>query len=122
MLTKQNQDLIFETIVVEATRRANEAGDKWMAQAQNTIAVMDGSKCVGMLLDACGIVFIKITDKRTAFYKWGNKKHDWEFSINIPYKYNRRQEQGLQEACCYAITSYLTQCGLTGFRVYSRID
>ena len=123
--SKQNQDLIFETIIMEATRRANEAGDKWLTERlkdSGYIGVFDGNTLVGKMLDCCGIVFIKVTDKRTAFYKWGKENFGWGVSIEIPFKYNQRQEQGLQEACCYAIANYLEQCGLSGFRVYSRID
>lgn len=124
-------DLIFDALVKQAVIEGNAAGDTWMREhTQPVFAVVqphngwDGpGRVVGTMLDVCAIVYLMPTDKRTAFFKWGHRKYDWKYSIRLPgNKWNMRQEMGLQEAVYGAQLAVFTRAGITGIRLWSRID
>jgi len=123
-MSKRNDDLIFETLWAAALGAANQAGDKWVAEHTQPIwAVKDGDRIVGTMLDVCGIVYIRCSDKRSKFWKWAVKNQlAYSISLALNHKYRNRQEQGLNEACCYAALEVLTKAGITALYVYSRID
>lgn len=119
----------YEQILREATESANEAGDKWMAAAlargpaymvKNDLT----GEIVGTMLDVCGIVWIELTDRRTAFAKWLKKldERDAMYSLRIEHKYWGRQEMGLLEACAYAAVGVLNKYGINEVQVVARID
>lgn len=117
----------YLSIVDEATTAANQAGDEWMAAAQArgpTIAVVGRGEIVGTLLDVCGIVYIRITDRRTAFARWLKKQNPDHrlYSFHIRHKYEMRQEMGLGEACYGAALKVLRSHGIEGVELYARAD
>ena len=131
-LNKETTKTNFTKLIAQATEAANRAGDEWMAQATPKFRVVeradpldDNSPVVrdfGTMLDVCGIVFLKCTDKRTAFAKWLKTVHKDADFVRIPHKYTRRQEWGLGEACEGAALKVLTDAGIKGIEFYSRID
>ena len=114
----------YEAIIKEATAAANRAGAEWMANAKPKFNVIDNGRVVGTMLDVCGIVYLKITEKRTAFAKWVKKTspHGYNTFVTIPHSYRMRQEMGLGEACEGAALKVLEANGINGVRLYSNID
>lgn len=75
----------FVAIEAEAVKAADAAGDEWMKAAQARGPVIEvvhrktrsnPTGVVGALLDECGIVYLKVRDKRTAFAKWLAAEND----------------------------------------------
>jgi hypothetical protein len=114
----------FDAIMKLATNAANDAGDKWMSEHTSPAwAVMNGSQCVGTMLDCCGFGYVRITDKRTAFSKYIKEiSNGHNYAVHVPHKYRMRQEMGLNEATAWAVYKVLTAHDIKGIDVYSRID
>jgi hypothetical protein len=127
----------FEAVIRAAVKAADKAGDEWMEAAtkrgpafrvvQRANPLDDSSPIVkdfGGMLDVCGIVYVQITDKRTAFAKWmkSQNPHGHNHSVRVPHKYRMRQEMGLMEACETAALGVLRDAGIKGVELYSRID
>jgi hypothetical protein len=123
----------FALALEEATLAANKAGDEWMKNAKPMYRVferanpMDDTSPIvrdyGTMLDVCGIVYLRIEDKRCAFAKWymEQKKNKYR-GVYIQHKYRGRQEMGLREACDGAALEVLNKHGVKGVELYSRID
>lgn len=133
---KKTTNTKFEKIIVDATKAAKEAGDKWIAEHTKPVfAVYNADlitgkaygKCLGTMLDCCGFASILVKDKRTAFAKWlKTVQPSWDGGYNgavrINDKHSGRQEWSLNEARMYAAYKVLTDAGIKGIEVYSRID
>jgi hypothetical protein len=115
----------FSSIIKEATKAANEAGDQWMAEhSRPAYEVLDKrGRVIGQMLDVCGFAWIIIKDRRTSFAKWAEKtgiaSHDF---LHIAHKYKMRQELGLAEACGKAALQVLVNHEIKGLYFESRID
>lgn len=123
--TKKYLENVFQRILVEATKAADAAGDKWWdARCNKPYDPKFSSDHFGMF-DLCGFAFINIRDRRSRFMKWYGKTYP-EYArighIHIPYKYQPRQELGLRETCCRAALTVLQENGVTGLDLYSRVD
>lgn len=116
----------FQTIMKDAENAANLAGDAWMATAKPAWVVVDSQgKNLGYapMLDVCGIVYIRVVDKRTSFAKWLATRQDgYNNIVLMNHKYKHRQEKSLGEACCRAAIEVMTANGIKGISLYSRID
>lgn len=131
-----NIDATFiRTLVDKATNAANEAGEKWMAEAEARgpkYAVMDAplfgtpvdTGC--RMLDLCGNAHVRFKDKRSswfkAFKKVGAVRATESGVVEIWHKWKPRQEHGLQMACAEAAMKVLTEAGVTGLRIWDYID
>lgn len=137
----------FSAIYEEARVAADEAGKKWLEEAlargptflvidhnpfltahkevDGGEEVIEARRVVGQLLDACGIAYVRFTDKRTAFYKWYKKTHMGTFTTSA-CRFNTtnrfRQEWGLHEAETRAALAVLNKHGIRGVTMYSNID
>jgi hypothetical protein len=125
-----SKDVHFGHLIYQATKAANDAGDVWIDShtkpVWNVIDDFTGER-VGQLLDVCGFAYVQVKDKRTAFAKWlKTVQTSWDGGYNsvvrINSKYDRRQELGLKEVCAEAAYKVLTDAGIKGLEVYSRID
>ena len=117
----------FKAILAEAAVAANAAGDAWMAEATKRgpafNVINNNGRVVGQLLDVCGIVYLRCTDKRTTFGKWVAKQNGRGGAyVTIPHKYRMRQEMGLLEACEGAALKVLNDNGIQKVMLYSNID
>jgi hypothetical protein len=122
----------FDDVIAQATKAAEEAGQKWVDEHTKPVFavynadVLTGKQygpCLGTMLDVCGMVHIRITDKRTAFSKYIKKiQNGYNGAIFLKHKYSGRQEWGLNEACAYAAAKVFTLAGIKGIYVYSNID
>ncbi len=123
----------FGEIIKAAGEAANAAGDKWLETAQPMFRVVEHAHVLddtspivkdhGTILDVCAIVYIAITDRRTAFARWVKKTQNGRsYSVRIPFRYSKRQERGLLEACYGAAIRVLRENGIDCVSLYSRID
>ena len=132
--TAKRKFVSFGKLMDDATKAANEAGAAWLTQATPQYRVLqhanpmdDNSPVVkdyGTMLDVCAIVYIQITDKRTAFAKWAiahGGAPNGHF-LRVPHNYVMRQEMGLLEAAYGAALKVLQDAGIPKLSLYSRID
>ena len=117
----------FANLISKATEEANKAGDKWIAEhtkpVWNVVNEYSG-EVVGQLLDVCGFGYVRITDKRTSFAKYLKKvqRNGYIGYVDIFHKHRCRQELGLNTATATAIYKVLSEAGIKGIEIYSRID
>ena len=122
----------FEIAIEEATKAANDAGNKWIEEriAGTGMHLINGNivnnrgESVNPMLDACGFAHVSITDGRTAFAKYLKKKKGDRhiYSVPLDYIHRGRQDLGLKEACVTAAYKVLKGYGINGIGIYSRID
>jgi hypothetical protein len=125
-LSEANLKRIFE----DATKAANTAGDKWMAEHSTPAFVVRDvftGKIEGTMLDSCGNAHVVPSDKRSAFFKALKKfkiLEDDRFSCVLPiyHEWRSRQEHGLQLACARAAINVFNEHNIYAVKIWEYID
>lgn len=110
----------FEKVIEDANVAALVAGDKWMANAAPKFKVGQT-----LMLDMCGMAFVRINDGRTKFSKFLKEKYGRDTSttlVPIYNKYRGRQEHGLKVAMAYAALEVIENAGIKKCFVWEWID
>lgn len=133
---KWTEELVLK--VVEECREAGRIAAKLkLYELQNAgpkHQVMDGSRCVGTMLDVCGFANVHLTSARGKFFQLAKKlsKERKELRFHCDNQYHgggwfsvydtsMRQEMSVNVASCQAIAIVLYGYGIEA-RVESRID